>query len=168
MAAVRAHDADRYLASPPEGVRLFLVYGSDAGAITERARHVERVALKRGGGDQVLRIGSDELSSDPGRVVDEALSASLFGGEPVIALRVLDGRHNVIGSLQPLFDRPPEAAWLVVEAGELSPSSPLRKAFESSKHAAAIPTYPLEGGDLAALVHAAAEEAGVTIEPGGA
>ncbi len=84
----------------------------------------------------------------------------------MIALRVLDGRHNVAGALEPLFERPPEAAWVVVEAAELSPSSPLRKAFEASKHAVAIPTYPLEGGELAALIHAAVEEAGMTIEPG--
>ena len=33
-----------------------------------------------------MRFGSDEISSDPGRIADEAYSASLFGGEPVIAL----------------------------------------------------------------------------------
>ncbi len=166
MATVRSHDADRYLASPPGGMRLFLIHGTDAGAITERARVVERIALMRGGGDEVLRIGSDELSSNPGRIVDEAYAASLFGGEPVIALRVLDGRHNVIGALEQLFERPPDSAWLIVEAAELSPTSPLRKAFEASKHAAAIPTYPLEGGELASLIHAAIEEREMTIDPG--
>jgi hypothetical protein len=40
-------DAERYLASPPEGIRLFLIHGTDPGAITERARLVERVALQR-------------------------------------------------------------------------------------------------------------------------
>jgi DNA polymerase-3 subunit delta len=165
MVAVKAHEADRYLASPPEGIRLFLVYGSDSGAITERARKIERLALKRGGGETVLRVGSDELSADPGRISDEANSASLFGGEPVIALRVLDGRHNVIGALQPLLDRPPEAGWVIVEAAELAPASPLRKSFEASKAAVALPTYQVEGAGLTALVRAAADEAGVTIEP---
>ncbi len=165
MVAVKAHEADRYAASPPERIRLFLVYGNDSGAVTERARKLEQLALTRGAGESVLRFGSDELSSNPGRVVDEATSASLFGGEPVIALRVLDGRHNVIGALQPLFDRPPDAAWLVVEAGELGPSSPLRKAFEGSKSAAALPAYQLEGGGLSTFLHDAAADAGVTLEP---
>jgi DNA polymerase III subunit delta len=166
MVTVRSHEAERYLASPPDDIRLFLIYGSDAGAITERARLIERIALMRGGGDEVLRIGSDELSSNPGRVADEAYAASLFGGEPVIALRVLDGRHNVIGAIEPLLETPPDAAWLVVEAGELSTTSPLRKAFDTPKHAAAIPTYPLQARDLAALIHTAVEEAGLTIDPG--
>jgi DNA polymerase-3 subunit delta len=166
MVAIKAHEADRYLAAPPATVRMFLLYGSDPGAISERARLMERVALQRGGGDSVLRLGSDEIASDPGRIADEAFSASLFGGEPVIALRVLDGRHNVIGALQVLFERPPEAAWLVLEAGELSTANPLRKAFEVSPHAAALPAYPLEGAGLVSFIHAAAAEAGVTIEPG--
>jgi DNA polymerase-3 subunit delta len=132
MTAVRDDAADRFVAAPPEGIRLFLVHGTDAGAVTERARALERMALGRGGGEDVLRFGSDTLSADPGRIADEAHSASLFGGEPVVALRVMDGRHNVLGALKPVLERPPEAAWVIVEAGELAASSPLRKAFEET------------------------------------
>src|SRR3954462_10768662 len=121
MVAVKAHEVERFLKKPAEGVRLFLLYGSDSGAITERARALEQFALRHGKGEAVLRVGSDELSAEPGRVADEANSASLFGGEAVISLRVLDGRHNVIGALQSLLDRPPETAWVIVEAAELSP-----------------------------------------------
>ena len=167
LVALKAHEVERFLAKPPEGIRLFLVYGSDSGAITERARRLEQLALQRGRGDAVLRIGSDELSGEPGRVADEANSASLFGGEQVISLRVLDGRHNVVGALQPLFERPPEAAWVIVEAGELTPSNALRKAFEASKRTAALPTFQAEGKDLDVLIRTAAEENGMTIEPAG-
>jgi len=139
MVAVKAHEADRFVAAPPEHLRLFLVYGSDQGAITERARHLEQIALKRGGGETATRIGSDELSSDPGRIVDEVQSASLFGGEPVVTLRVADGRHNVIGAVAPVIDNPPDAAWLIIEAGDLAATSPLRKAFEKSDRAVAVP-----------------------------
>ena len=165
MVALKADKADAFIAAPPENMRLFLVYGSDQGAITGRARLLEQFALKRGGGDTVVRFGSDELSADPGRIADEAYSASLFGGEPVIALRVLDGRHNVIGALQPLLDRPPNSAWVIVEASDLGKTSPLRKAFEDSRSAAALPTYALEGANLTAFIYAAAAEAGIEIEP---
>jgi DNA polymerase-3 subunit delta len=165
MVAVKAHEADRFLAAPPDALRLFLVYGSDQGAITERARRLESLALQRGGADTVMRIASDELSAYPGRVADEMQSDSLFGGEPVVTLRVTDGRHNVIGALQPVLARQTAAAWLIVEAGDLAAASPLRKAFERARHAVAAPAYPLEGRDLTSMVRAAAEEAGVTIEP---
>src|SRR4051812_43570428 len=104
MVIVRAQEADRFAASPPEGIRLFLVHGNDAGAVTEKARLLERIALQRGGGDAVIRFGSDELSASPGRLADEASSASLFGGEPVLSLRVFDGRHNVIGAVKPILE----------------------------------------------------------------
>lgn len=164
MVALKAHEVDRFIKSPPEGVRLFLVYGSDSGAITERARTIEKFALKRGRGESVLRMGSDEISAEPGRIADEANSSSLFGGEPVIGLRVLDGRHNVVGALQPLFDRPPEAAWLIVEAGELNTSSPIRKAFESSENAVALPTFELSEKALSAFIGSIADDSGLTIE----
>lgn len=165
MVAIKAREGDAFLASPPPSLRLFLIYGDDAGGVTERARRLEQIALKRGGGEAVLRFGSDQLSEDSGRIADEAFSASLFGGEPVIALRVLDGRHNVIGSVQAVLDRPPDASWLIVEAGELQPTSPLRKAFEASAAAAAVPVYQAEGEDLVSLIRASAGEAGVVIEP---
>src|SRR5687767_7511045 len=149
MVAVETRKADAFVGSPPEAIRLFLVYGTDAGAITERARRLEQTALKRGGGDRVIRFGSDELSADPGRIADEAYAASLFGGEPVVALRVLDGRHNVMGALEALIERPPEAAWLIVEAGDLAKTSPLRKAFEASPQAASIATFQLDRSSLA-------------------
>lgn len=165
MVAVRPHEADRYLAAPPAGIRLFLIYGNDAGAVTERARLVERVALQRGSGDTVLRFGSDMISDNPGLLADEACSASLFGGEPVLSLRVLDGRHNVLGALRPLFEQPPDAGWLVVEAGELKADSALRKAFEASPHAAAVASFHAEGADLVSLIRAAADDAGLLVEP---
>ena len=79
MVALKAHEVERFLKKPAEDIRLFLLYGSDSGAITERARTLEQLALKRGGGEAVLRVGSDELSAEPGRLADEANSASLFG-----------------------------------------------------------------------------------------
>jgi DNA polymerase-3 subunit delta len=165
MVAVRARDADAFIAAPPDGLRLFLVYGNDAGGVTERARRLEQIALKRGGGEAVLRFGSDQISADPGRIADEAYSASLFGGEPVISLRILDGRHNVIGALEPLIERPPDAAWVIVEAGELQTTNALRKGFEACPRGAAVPVYQAEGAGLVSLIRAAATEAGVVIEP---
>lgn len=165
MVAVTRPNAEAFVADPPSGIRMFLLYGSDAGAITERARRIETIALKRGGGDVALRLGSDELSGNPGRIADEANATSMFGGEPVIALRVLDGRHNVAGALAPLIERPPDASWVIVEAGELGASSPLRKAFESSSAAAAIPAFDAEPAEVGALIKSMAQEAGIVVDP---
>ncbi|MDP3067409.1 MAG: hypothetical protein Q8M72_01930 [Methylocystis sp.] len=43
MTAVKSRDAERFIAAPPEGVFLFLVFGSDAGMVRERAlAHFEK------------------------------------------------------------------------------------------------------------------------------
>lgn len=163
MVAVPSKEAERFLAAPPPQMRLFLLFGSDAGAVTERARRLEAVATERGG-SAALRLGSDEVAADPGRLADEAFAGNLFGGTPVITLRILDGRHNVLAPLTPLLERAPEAM-VVVEAGDLKGDSALRKAFEAAPHAASIPCYEMDSRDVAALALQAAREAGTTIEP---
>jgi DNA polymerase-3 subunit delta len=71
----------------------------------------------------------------------------------------------VFGAVQSLLDRPPDAAWLIVEAGELKKDSPLKRAFEASRHAASVATYPAEGAQLASMIHSASENAGILVEP---
>ncbi|HEX2258070.1 MAG TPA: DNA polymerase III subunit delta, partial [Afifellaceae bacterium] len=130
MVAVKAQELDRFLSRQPAAARLFLVYGPDQGAVSERAGGIEALAKSRDpAGGTPRRFASDELSAQPGLLADEAYSASLFGGAPIIRLRVSDGRHNVVGAVEPLLERPPEEAWLIVEAGELRPAAPLRKLF---------------------------------------
>ncbi|MGQ7794398.1 DNA polymerase III subunit delta [Faunimonas sp. B44] len=164
MVAVPANRVEQFLADPPAGVRMVLVYGADAGAVTERARRLEAVAQARGA-DAALRLGSDEIGADPGRLADEAYAASLFGGTPLVSLRVLDGRHNVAAALEPLLSRPPQEGFVIVEAGDLKTDSALRKSFEQSAHAAAIPCREAEPADIAALIHQLASETHVIIDP---
>lgn len=164
MVAVSSRGVERFLASPPPAMRLFLLFGGDAGAVTEGARRLEAAAVGRGG-SAAIRFGSDEIAADPGRLADEAFAGNLFGGSPVIALRVLDGRHNVMAALAPLLERPPPDAVVIVEAGDLKADSALRKAFEAAPHAAAIPFYPMDDADVAALAAETAREAEVKIAP---
>jgi DNA polymerase-3 subunit delta len=165
MVSIKPQDADRFVADPPANVRLFLVYGPDAGAVTERARAVEKLAGKRdSAGGNLIRLGSEDLAGDPGRVSDEANAVSMFGGEPILAIRVADGRHNVMPALAPVLETPPDTAWIVVEAGDLKPSSPLRKGFEACRNAAAIPCYELDARDVGRMIRSMIKDAGLSIE----
>ena len=165
MVTIKTQEAERFLADPPADVRLFLIYGPDAGAVTERARGLESLAAKRDpGGGNLIRLGAEDLSADPGRVSDEALAVSMFGGAPILAIRVVDGRYNAMPALAPMLEEPPDAAWIVVEGGDLKPSSPLRKAFEACRKAAAIPCYELDTRDIGRMVRTMIKEAGLSIE----
>ena len=166
MVAIKAAGVAKLVADPPKDMRLFLVFGRDTGAVTERARQLETLARSRDpAGGSLVRIGSEEVAGNPGRLSDEINAASLFGGEPVIILRIIDGRHNVIAGLTPLLDAPPKAGWLIVEAGDLAPSSAVRKAFEASTQAVALPCYESDARDLAAMAQAMFADAGRMIEP---
>jgi len=166
MVAIKAAGVAKFVADPPKDMRLFLVFGRDTGAITERARQLEALARSRDpAGGSVVRYSSDEVAGNPGLLSDEINAASLFGGEPVITLRITDGRHNVIAGLAPLLDAPPSTGWLIVEAGELARSSAVRKSFEANARAAALPCYESDARDLAAMAHAMFADAGCAIEP---
>ena len=166
MVAIKAAGVGKFVTAPPKDMRLFLVFGRDPGAITERARQLEALARSRDpAGGSVVRYGSDEVAGNPGLLCDEINAASLFGGEPVITLRVSDGRHNVMAGLAPLLDAPPSVGWLIVEAGDLAPSSAVRKAFEANAAAAALPCYESDARDLAAMAHAMFADAGCAIDP---
>lgn len=165
MVAVKSQDADRFLTDPPGNIRMFLIYGPDAGAVTERGRAAVKIAVSSGSEDaDLVRLGSEELAQDPGRLSDEALSVSMFGGDPVILVRVNDGRHNLIPALQPLLDTPPTAAWIVIEAGDLRGSNPVRKAFEASSHAASIVCYELDDRNLERMVRTVIADAGKAVD----
>ena len=166
MVAIKAAGVASFVADPPRNIRLFLVFGRDAGAVTERARQLAALASSRDpAGGLALRYGSEEVAGNPGLLCDEINAASLFGGEPVITLRITDGRHNVMAGLAPLLDAPPSAGWLIVEAGDLPPTSAIRKAFQAGAHAAALPCYESEAGDLAAMARAMFTDARCEIEP---
>jgi DNA polymerase III subunit delta len=166
MVAVKAQNLDRFLSDKAAATRLFLIYGPDQGAVSECAGEIEALARRRDpAGGTLKRFASEELSAAPGLLADEAYAGSLFGGAPILRLRVTDGRHNVAGALEPLIERPPEEAWVIVEAGELRPAAPLRKLFEQSASAASVACYASDPGEVARLCRQVLAEAGLEVEP---
>src|ERR1700738_4372296 len=87
MVAVKSHEAERFLARPPPEIYLYLVFGPDAGLVTERARKI----ISRAVGDpqdpfQLVRIDGEELANDAAPLADEANSIPLFGGRRAIVI----------------------------------------------------------------------------------
>ena len=74
----------------------------------------------------------------------------LFGGRR--AIRVRAGSRSFASGVDTLADSPLKDCRIVIEAGELRPESPLRKACERAKTAVAIGCYPDGERDLAKLI----------------
>ncbi len=151
MVALRGKEIDAFLARPDSGRPIILLYGPDAGLVRERADALLASAVDDPNDPfSMVRLDGDELSAEPSRLVDEAMTVPLFGGRR--AIRVRAGSRSFAGGIDTLAEMPLKDCRIVIEAGELRPESPLRKACERAKTAVAIACYPDGERDLAKLI----------------
>jgi DNA polymerase-3 subunit delta len=151
VVALRGKEIDAFLARPDAGRPIILLYGPDAGLVRERAEALLASAVDDPNDPfSLVKLDGDELSAEPSRLVDEALTIPLFGGRR--AIRVRAGSRSFASGVDALADSPLKDCRVVIEAGELRPESPLRKACERAKTAVAIGCYPDTERDLARLI----------------
>lgn len=163
MTAVKAGDVERVLRSRPAGIDVLLFYGPDAGLVAERGRRAAAAVVPDPtDGLQLIRLDGDQLAEQPGRLVEEATSFGLFGG--LRAIRVKVASRDVSGAVASYLDAPLTDTLVVIEAGDLKPSSPLRKICEASRRALALPCYADEARDLGGLIDDVLAHEGVTID----
>jgi DNA polymerase-3 subunit delta len=151
MVALRGKEIDAFLARPDPGRPIILLYGSDAGLVRERADALLGSAVDDPSDPfSLVKLDGDELSAEPSRLIDEAMTIPLFGGRR--AIRVRAGSRNFASGVDALAEIPLRDCRIVIEAGELRPDSPLRKACERARTAVAIACYPDIERDLAKLI----------------
>ena len=141
LVALRGKEIDAFLARPDPGRPIILLYGPDAGLVRERADALLASAVDDPNDPfSLVRLDGDELSAEPSRLVDEAMTVPLFGGRR--AIRVRAGSRSFASGVDTLAGSAVKDCRIVIEAGELRPESPLRKACERAKTAVAIACYP--------------------------
>src|SRR5215475_3955118 len=151
VVALRGRDIDVFLARPDPGRPIILLYGPDAGLVRERADALLKSAVDDPDDPfSLVKLDGDELSAEPSRLVDEALTVPLFGGRR--AIRVRAGSRSFASGVETLAEVPLKDCRIVIEAGDLRAESPLRKACERAKSAVAIGCYPDTERDLAKLM----------------
>lgn len=163
MASIKAHEADRALARLDAAWRLFLFYGPDSGLVSERATALARASVDDAqDAFQLVRMDGDDLASDPLKLVDEANTIGLFGGRR--AIRVSATSRPLVAAVEPLLATPSRDAIVIVEAGDLQRSNPLRVACERAKSALAVPCYGDAARDLGTIVDETIRAAGKSID----
>jgi DNA polymerase-3 subunit delta len=161
---VKSHEADRYVASPPKGLTLALVYGPDAGLVQERAEKLlKSVVPDLTYAFNVADLSESTLLADPARLADEAAALSMMGGRRVV--RVRGAGNDLADLLESFADDPRGDALVVIEAGDLAKTSALRKIFDAHKTAAAVQCYPDSVRDLGDVVRDALRAEGLSIAP---
>lgn len=164
MTALRGRQIESFLARPDVTNGVILVYGPDTGKVRETA---DRLVAHYAGADAdpmaVANIHFSEIETDPGLLIAEADSGSLFGsGRRTVRLR---GANSAAApTLEALAGE--TAAIVVVEAGPLGPSDALRKAMERSPAARALPCYADDERSLTHLIRSTMDEAGIALDAG--
>jgi DNA polymerase III subunit delta len=150
LAEIKAHQLDRALPDALKTAALFLVHGSDAGHVHERALQIA-AASGVSKSDPFLYIhgDADDFLAEQGRLVDEASSISMFGGKKLIWLQL--GSRNALASCQALLDQPILEAIVILEGGELRKGHALRTLCETAPRAIAINCFADESDTLRRL-----------------
>ena len=164
MVAIKANQASAFLAKPDPKTKAILLYGPDAGLVSERAQKLAHLLARREEPPgEVVRLDDSDLESDPDRLGIELLTVPMFGGAKIV--RASTGRRLNAGALSPFVEAGAMAGSLIVEAGNLRPDDKLRSLFEKSAAAAAIACYLDEEASLDGLVSEVLKEAGLAIAP---
>lgn len=164
MVAIKAHLAEKFLASPDRSLTAFLFFGTDPGLVSERAQMTaKRLASAANPPGEIIRLDDADLDGDRDRLGVELRTIPMFGGQKIV--RVTTGRIINAAVLKDLVESDDLAGVLIVEAGNLKTSDALRTTFEKSPRAAAVACYGDEGRDLDALVREVVQTAGINITP---
>ncbi len=165
MVAVKAADVDRFVARPDPTRPIVLVFGPDQGLVRERTEALIAAAVEDPRDPFALaRIEGDALAEEPERLVEEAHTVPLFGGRRAVWVKA--GGRNFTASVERVLAAPPGPdCRIVIEAGDLKRSAPLRALCERAPNAAALPCYADSGRDLSRLIDEEMRESGLSIAP---
>jgi DNA polymerase-3 subunit delta len=164
MTAYKAFEVERFIARPPAGEPIVLVYGPDAGLVRERVEALVKASVDDPNDPFALaRIEPEDLSANPTRLVEEAQTVPLFGGRRAVLVRA--GGRNIAPALEPVIAQPSPDCRIIIEAGDLKKSSPLRALCEKAKAAAALPCYADDEAAIGRLIDGELRAENLSIAP---
>lgn len=168
MTALKGKAIDAFVARRDPAIFAVLVYGPDLGLVRERADKIARqVCPDFKDPFNYLELSDGDLKSEPSRLADELVAFSMIGGMRLVRIRTSGDSATaaatlVVAGLESGHLKPTGVA--VIEAGDLSRTAKLRRLFESSKAAVAVPCYADAPADVRALAVDAARAANLRFD----
>jgi len=165
-------EVERFLSAPDRNTRAAVIWGKDRSGVHERADRLAKAVTERPDDPfNVALLTESDIEKGDARLEEELSALSLLGGRRLVRLKLTGERSgperiaaealaaHVGGALNP-------DCFLIIEAGGLDRSSPLRKAAEKADRCVCIPVYEDEAGDVVRLVREAlgADKVGLTPE----
>ncbi|MGB6749745.1 MAG: DNA polymerase III subunit delta, partial [Xanthobacteraceae bacterium] len=140
MVAVKAADVDAFVARPDPVRPVVLVFGPDAGLVSERSSAIVKASVDDVNDPFALaRLEGEAVAAEPTRLVEEVQTMPLFGGRRAVWLKA--GSRNIAPAVEAVLALPPGGCRVVIEAGDLRRHAPLRSLCERATNAVALPCY---------------------------
>ncbi|WP_262692443.1 DNA polymerase III subunit delta [Kordiimonas aestuarii] len=142
-------------------MRAVLVFGRDDGLVRERAEKIgKQICEDLSDPFQVARPGSSDIKESPSILLDEVAALSMMGGRRLVRLESVG--NEATEAVKLVLDSDAGDGLLVITAGDLKPTSSLRKLLEGAKNAIAIACYEDSAQDIMGLVQTVLGNAGLT------
>jgi len=159
---IAANRADAFARNPDDGIRAVLVYGPDDGLVRSRGNELTKAVVDDPSDPfRIAEVSAAALRDTPSLIADEAATIAMTGGRRVVRLR--DAPEFAAGALEAFLEDSLGDALIVVQAGNLSARSKLRKLFEDNKNAAAMPCFADDERTLDQFIRKTLECAGMSI-----
>jgi DNA polymerase III subunit delta len=164
MVAVKNAQVDAFIARPDPARPIVLVFGPDAGLVSERVNTLVKASVDDVNDPFALaRLEGEDVAADPARLVAEAQTMPLFGGRRAVWVKA--GSRNIAPAVEALIAAPLAQCRVIIEAGDLRRNSPLRALCERAKNAAALPCYADGERERERLIDDEMRAAGLSLKP---
>ena len=158
---LRNKQADDFINNPSEDIHGILIHGQDGGLINHRTKALVNYYIPNQNDPfQLSTINSSQLNDDPGLLANELDTFALTNDKRVILLNLSSDLNKEQADC--IIDSKSQSI-IIINAGELKASSPLRKAFESDKNFIVIPCYNSSNIDIMTLLNNKLKEKNLTM-----
>ena len=151
------------LKAVPPHIRVVLFFGRDEGLVRERAEKVgKQICPDLSDPFQVARPSAAQIKESPSILLDEISAISMMGGRRLV--RVDSVGNESTEAVKIALASSMGDGLIVITAGDLKPTSSLRKLCEADKTALAAACYEDSASDLMGLIREILSAAGLTAD----
>ena len=166
MTEIKSHEFEQFLQRPLRDNRIYLIYGPDRGLVSERATQIAgKTGVTLNDPFSLIRLDGTDLQQSPGRLLDEVNTIGLFGGEKLVWIRAAGTEKTLIEGLNLLSQQPPDASYVIIEAGDLKKGTGIRKIGEVNRSMVSIACYSDDARAVNALIDQELGPEGLRISP---
>lgn len=158
---VPAAKIDSFVKKPDGNVNAVLIYGPDAGLVSQRCNIICRAVIADPDDPfSTVELSYDRIKDEPALFVDELNALSFTGGRRLIKIR--SESTAITKEITDALENTKSDTFAVFTADNLAPTSSLRQFFEKGKNVAALPCYNDDSASIGQLVAGKLQDSGIS------